>query len=48
MHSTATFITLHKWLADTKIYFTEVHNAFTFQIFLTCRSYLSADQIQQD
>ena len=31
MHKTATGITISKKLADTQIYFTEVHNFFAFQ-----------------
>ena len=36
----ATCIALSEYFADTKICFTEVHNAFAFQTLLTCRSHL--------
>ena len=33
---------------ERKINFIEVHNVFTFQKLLTCRSHISADYVPQD
>ena len=46
--TTATCITLNEWLVDTNIYFTEVDKVFAFQILLTGRSHISADQIRKN
>ena len=52
IHTTATFITLNEFLADTKIYFTEVQTAFQQlffqQLFFPGRSHVSTDSIQQN
>ena len=43
VHTAAIFITLNEQCADTKRYFTEVHNVFAFQKILTSRGHTSAD-----
>ena len=39
---------MNKKVADTKIYFRELHNVFAFEKLLICGSHISADQIQQE